>query len=279
MSKLISVIVPCYNQAQFLDETLQSILNQTYSNWECIIVNDGSPDNTEEIAQKWKIKDTRFSYVKKENGGLSSARNKGLEVAKGDFIQFLDSDDLLVATKFEQSIMEIENENADIVITNFLRFKKDLNHQKKAFCKLEEQTFSFDTILLFWDVKFSIPIHCGLFSAKIINEIRFNEKLKAKEDWMFWIDFFRSNPKVSFVNENLVFYRMHSQGMTKNSALMEENLRTAYSLIYNSLDDKNKEKFFERLMLELAHAKNEYKEFKDNIFYRKLFYSFKKLFK
>lgn len=83
---LISVIVPCYNQAQYLDECLQSVVEQTYPNWECIIVNDGSPDNTEEIALQWTEKDSRFIYIKKENGGLSSARNAGLEIAKGKWI-------------------------------------------------------------------------------------------------------------------------------------------------------------------------------------------------
>ena len=66
MNPLISVIVPCYNQAQYLDECLQSVLDQTYQNWECIIVNDGSPDHTEEVAKKWTEKDPRFKYLKKE---------------------------------------------------------------------------------------------------------------------------------------------------------------------------------------------------------------------
>lgn len=82
---LISVIVPCYNQAQYLDECLQSVYDQTYQNWECIIVNDGSPDNTEEIVLQWTKKDARFNYLKKENGGLSSARNAGIDIAKGEF--------------------------------------------------------------------------------------------------------------------------------------------------------------------------------------------------
>ena len=72
---LISVIIPAYNAEQFLDETLESVLSQTYENWECIIVNDGSTDNTEEIAKKWCEKDSRFRLTNKENGGLSSARN------------------------------------------------------------------------------------------------------------------------------------------------------------------------------------------------------------
>ncbi|MDM1073040.1 glycosyltransferase family 2 protein [Empedobacter brevis] len=90
---LISVIVPCYNQSQYLDECLQSVLEQTYQNWECIIVNDGSPDNTEEVALKWIAKDTRFNYLNKDNGGLSSARNAGIKIAKGEWVLPLDSDD------------------------------------------------------------------------------------------------------------------------------------------------------------------------------------------
>ncbi len=89
---LISVIVPCYNQAQYLDECLQSVLDQTYQDWECIIVNDGSPDNTEEVAKKWLAKDSRFKYFYKENGGLSSARNAGIKDSIGQFIFFLDFD-------------------------------------------------------------------------------------------------------------------------------------------------------------------------------------------
>lgn len=92
---LISVIVPCYNQAQYLDECLQSVLDQTYTNWECIIVNDGSPDNTEEVALEWTEKDPRFIYLKKENGGVASARNFGIERAKGEWILPLDGDDKL----------------------------------------------------------------------------------------------------------------------------------------------------------------------------------------
>ena len=77
MKPLISVIVPCYKQVQYLDECLQSVLDQKYQNWECIVVNDGSPDRTEEVAKKWVKKDGRFRYIYKENGGLSSARNVG----------------------------------------------------------------------------------------------------------------------------------------------------------------------------------------------------------
>ncbi len=89
----ISVIVPCYNQAQYLSEALESVLAQTYTNWECIIVNDGSPDNTEETAMAWCEKDVRIKYFKKENGGVSSARNFGISNSTGEYILPLDADD------------------------------------------------------------------------------------------------------------------------------------------------------------------------------------------
>ena len=87
---LVTVIVPCYNQGEYLNDALLSILNQTYSKWECIIINDGSRDNTSEIANFWCKQDHRFKYLKKDNGGLSSARNAGLKISIGKYIQFLD---------------------------------------------------------------------------------------------------------------------------------------------------------------------------------------------
>lgn len=124
MNPLISIIVPCYNQAQYLDECLQSVLEQTYENWECIIVNDGSPDYTEQVAKKWLEKDARFKYIYKENGGLSSARNAGLKIAKGDFIQLLDSDDLLENDKLKIQIkVFLDDAEIDISISGYRYFE------------------------------------------------------------------------------------------------------------------------------------------------------------
>src|SRR5690606_38985259 len=83
MNSKISVIIPCYNQAHYLEEALQSVLEQTYTDWECIIVNDGSQDNTENLAKKWIEQDSRFNYFFKENGGLCSARNFGIRNSSG----------------------------------------------------------------------------------------------------------------------------------------------------------------------------------------------------
>jgi len=113
---LVSIIVPCYNQAQYLGEALQSVFDQTYTHWECIIVNDGSLDNTEEVVQKWIAKDNRFTYFYQENSSVSVARNYGIKMAGGKYIQFLDSDDILEADKISSQvqIMDIDL-NIDIV--------------------------------------------------------------------------------------------------------------------------------------------------------------------
>ena len=106
---MVSVIVPCYNQAIYLPEALNSLLAQTYQCWEAIVVNDGSPDETEKVALEYTWKDSRIKYVFKENGGLSSARNKGIELAQGEFILPLDADDIIHPEYMEKAMEAFED--------------------------------------------------------------------------------------------------------------------------------------------------------------------------
>ena len=105
----VSIIVPCYNQAEYLAEALDSVFSQSYSDWECIIVNDGSPDNTEEVANEYCEKDSRFKYLKKENGGLSSARNAGIKASFGKYILPLDADDKITTGYVEKAVEVLDN--------------------------------------------------------------------------------------------------------------------------------------------------------------------------
>lgn len=234
MDSIISIIVPCYNQAQYLDECLQSVLNQTYQNWECIIVNDGSPDNTEEVVKKWVEKDARFQYLHKENGGLSSARNAGLDIAKGDYIQFLDSDDCLALEKLRKSLLQINNHSAHtIVVTHFKMFKTDVLDELSPYCELSQNNLLYNEILYGWDFEFNIPIHCALFSSSLFQNFRFPQDLKAKEDWIMWLTFFQKEVYAIFINEILVYYRFHDKSMTKDFDHMLEN--TIKALAYLDL--------------------------------------------
>jgi glycosyltransferase involved in cell wall biosynthesis len=244
MKKLVSVVIPCYNHAQFLAEALNSVLEQTYQNWECIIVNDGSPDNTETIARDWCKKDDRFKYLYKENGGLSSARNLGLANSKGDYILFLDSDDLIAPEKLLLSVKSfIEDTSLDLVITDFNSVLGAKLVQLEPFVKLADFTFNLENILYKWDLGFSIPIHCALFKKDSVGDIRFNEKLKAKEDWLFWIQFFKSDSKTVYINQPLVTYRMHEDSMTKNVLLMKNNQELVINLIKKELNTTEFELF------------------------------------
>ncbi|MBX9888401.1 MAG: glycosyltransferase [Flavobacteriaceae bacterium] len=223
MNKLVSVIVPCYNQAQYLPEALQSVLDQTYSDWECIIVNDGSPDDTDIVAKDWLIKDSRFKYIYKENGGLSSARNAGIEIAIGDYIQFLDADDFLKNKKLELSLEALLTDSQNnIVITNFQMYDNLSKKSKEPYCKIGTNNFCFDSFLYRWGKTFSIPIHCALFKKRLFIDFQFPEKLQAREDWIMWVYLFQQEVKVLFIDNALVYYRQHNKSMTNNEKWMSD---------------------------------------------------------
>lgn len=235
----VTIIVPCYNQAQYLDEALQSVLDQTYVNWECLIVNDGSTDNTEEIAKRWTAKDPRFQYYYKENGGLSSARNFGLEKVTGDYLQFLDSDDFLNKNKLELSLNQlnsIKNIEIKIAISNFRIFKENPNKTTIPYCNLNAQLFNFESLLYQWDESFSIPIHCGFFEASLFDSFRFSEKLKAKEDWVMWVRLFQKGCKALFIDEPLALYRNNVESITMTKNMQSDHI-LAYEYFKNYLSE------------------------------------------
>lgn len=112
---LVSVIIPAYNAGKYIDQTIQSVLTQTYANIELIIVNDGSTDNTAEVLKKYQA-DNRFKIVHQSNAGCSAAKNKGLEQAAGDYIQYLDADDLLSANKLEEQVSALEEKPMHLAV-------------------------------------------------------------------------------------------------------------------------------------------------------------------
>ena len=119
MNPILSIIIPCYNSQNTLEETLMSVLEQDFQNWEAILINDGSPDNLEDIALKWVEKDARFKYFKKENGGLGSARNYGINKAKGNYILPLDSDNTIGKSFAQRAITIFEENEKSLFWLNF----------------------------------------------------------------------------------------------------------------------------------------------------------------
>ncbi|MEW4925268.1 glycosyltransferase family 2 protein [Algibacter sp. 2305UL17-15] len=228
-SDLISIIVPCYNQGEFLNEALQSVFQQTYSNWECIIVNDGSKDDTEEVAKLWTRKDNRFSYYKKENSGVSHTRNFALEKVKGKFLQFLDADDILDKQKLELSLKAfaaIENKDVNVVVSNFRMLSYNSEKTTEPYCNLNAGLFTFETLLYKWQDPFSVPIHCGLFEASLFKTIRFPENVTAQEDWIVWVTLFKSDCKAAFIDKPLAFYRLNPLSRTISKSYLTDQIKT-----------------------------------------------------
>jgi glycosyltransferase involved in cell wall biosynthesis len=203
---IVSIIIPCYNQSQFLEETLQSVINQTYANWECLIINDGSPDDTEIIAKEWIRKDDRFKYFHKENGGLSSARNLGILKSNADFILTLDSDDKYEKTFIEKGlVILLENENIGIVSSWGFRFT-----DKKTYGLFKPTGKSIEDFIYC-----NAAIGTSLFRKKCWEQVEgYDEKMiLGYEDWEFYLRVCQKDWKVHIIQEPLFFYRQHNVSM------------------------------------------------------------------
>lgn len=232
-SPLVSVIVPCYNQAKYLPDALSSIFEQTYNNWECIIVNDGSSDTTEKVALEWCRKDIRFKYLKKENGGLSSARNAGLVVARGDYYQFLDADDIIEKNKLLLQTTFLENNQFyKICYCDYLPTKNlfHYNEVKSRYLSPAFKTSNYiKEIILNWEISLSIPCHCFLIKKDIIKKfnLAFDENLKNHEDWDFWINLFLVCTSVYYIDSKLAIYRIRANAMSSDRKEMRAGFCSA----------------------------------------------------
>ncbi|MES2796052.1 MAG: glycosyltransferase family A protein [Bacteroidota bacterium] len=215
MKKLVSIIVPCYNQAQYLDEALQSVLDQSYQNWECVIVNDGSADYTAAVAKQWVEKDIRFVYLKKENGGLSSARNFGIAYAKGEFILPLDADDKIAANYVALAVQSFqEDPSLKVVYCKAGKFGKE-------FGLWQLPPFSLNNLSR------KNLIFCSAFFRKIDWELvggYDTNMVFGWEDWEFWIAILKNGGNVKCLEEVGFYYRIKSNSMLK--AINSENEAT-----------------------------------------------------
>lgn len=253
-SPLISVIIPTYNRAAYILETVDSICSQTYTNWQCLIVDDGSTDNTRSRLESYITSDKRFSYIYTNNAGPNSARAIGFSKACGKYIQFLDSDDLLPKERFFQCIKEING--YDLLVTNFDRFKTSSQPFLPPYCKLSQNLLNLRSIVMEWDGSFTIPIHCGFFNAQIFDKISLKKFLIIKEDWIMWIEIFLEGFSAKYVDENLAHYRFSHQSLSFEFNKIPSNAALAYEHIYRIIPEEMKADFFkmttERLCTRLA---------------------------
>jgi glycosyltransferase involved in cell wall biosynthesis len=222
VNTLVSIIIPCYNQARYLEEALQSVLDQTHQNWECFIVNDGSTDNSEEIAMQWCLKDTRIFYLKKENEGLSAARNSGIELAQAEFILPLDADDILGCNYITLALNEFElDETVKVVYCKGLKFG------------CEEGLLSLTPYSLY-----NLSLDNMIFASAMYRKKDWQrvggyevEMIYGWEDWEFWIAILKKGGNVKRIDEVCFYYRIKPISMLKSI----DNEKGKYLMDYMSI--------------------------------------------
>lgn len=209
---LVSIIVPCYNQAPYLAETLESVLTQTYETWECIIINDGSPDNVEEIALKWCAKDTRFKYLYKSNSGISDTRNYAIKRADGAYILPLDGDDLIEPYFLEEAIKVFqENDKVKLVYSNVLVF---------GVKKFKKESVEFNYLNMF--IENQIPNTAMYKRTDFLKTSGYNLNMnKGLEDWDFWLTLL--TPDDIVVKLEKYHYHYRTKEISRSTLIDEEN--------------------------------------------------------
>jgi glycosyltransferase involved in cell wall biosynthesis len=229
MNASVSIIVPCYNLSQYLAETLDSVSEQTYMNWECIIINDGSIDNTEEIALAYLEKDNRFKYIFQENQGVSSARNNGIKLSSGLYILPLDADDLIAPNYIKEAVEILEKDNdIKIVYSNFKNFGGDYG--------IEIPKFTMKKLLL------ENMIFCSAIFRRIDFDAvgGYNEKMVyGIEDWDLWLSLMSHGGKVYKIPKVYFFYRIRES--SRQRSISEDK----YKLLKNQLYLNHQELYFQ----------------------------------
>ena len=212
--ELISIIVPIFNTEKYLHQCLNSISNQSYENFECLLINDGSTDASASICREYVAKDARFRYFEKENGGVSSARNLGIERSGGAYITFIDSDDWVEFDYLEVLYSAIIQETADISVSSYRTYEMSKNRwlfhafervkHQKVFSRQElmNQLVFLDSI----DGSFRF-VSCKLVRKSILAGIWFNESTHLGEDMEFWFKLYLIAEKSVFSNRDTYVYR------------------------------------------------------------------------
>ena len=244
-SAVVSIIVPCYNYGHFLTETIDSLHAQTFESWECIIVDDGSTDNTEEIARRLTASDTRIQYLRQPNQGQAAARNRGFLISTGMYIQFLDADDLIETRKLEVQVAYLEaHTDVDIVYGELRYFVKD--HRTERLYSMFGQNEPWmpqisgqgkDLVEVLLRLNALGGVSTPLIRRELMVEVGgFDVRLRPVEDWDFWIRCALSNASFHFLaaEGSMVLGRSHAQSDSKQRRLMLHstlNMRTKLSAI------------------------------------------------
>lgn len=228
----ISIIVPCYNQATYINRCLESVIIQDFENWECLLINDGSTDETESICLDWTQRDERFKYFFKENGGLSSARNLGMSKAEGNYIFFLDSDDRFAGTSVLEKFNENLEDSTEILSANINIEYADGRLEESVLNAKEKKVIAYsdeNVLSAYLEEKLSCVACNKLYLKSFIDSNKFSFKeglLHEDELWSIQL-FLKAKNVVSIPDFTYNYYKGNP-----NSITFSKNEKNYNSLIY-----------------------------------------------
>jgi glycosyltransferase involved in cell wall biosynthesis len=235
MKPLVSVIVPIYKVEKYLNRCVDSIIQQSYSNLEIILVNDGSPDNCGVICDDYAMIDERIRVIHKENGGLSDARNSGIDISQGRYITFIDSDDFIQSDYVKKMIDIVINEECDIVQSEFIMGKSDHFDDSSQTETIE----FFNNKNVFYGRKLNITAWAKLYDSNLFCDIRFPIGKIYEDEYVTYKLAYKSK-KIALISDKLYYYFQSpvsiTRGQKNNNSL---DFLEAYSQRINFFESRN----------------------------------------
>ena len=208
---LVSIITPCFNGSKFLAQTIESVLAQTYSNWEMLIIDDGSKDNSAEIIKSYADKDSRIKFLQQPNGGSASARNHGIREAQGQYIALLDADDLWKQEFLTEQIFFMKEKNTLCVYSSYERI--DENSKECLSPLICKPSVTYKTML----IRDYIGCLTGLYDCSKNGKIYLPEELKStRDDYAYWLDVVKASGTAYGNQKALAKYRVLKNSTTGN---------------------------------------------------------------
>ncbi len=218
----VSIIVPVYNGETYLDDCILSLIEQTYKNIEIIIINDGSTDSSEDICQSWCKKDNRIIFLKKENGGVSSARNYGLNHVQGEYVMFVDGDDFLERNAVETIVRELIEQSVDVVAFAVREYNND--GSTRPLIKTESQKTE-GNILPDTIRQYGFWLWNKIYKRELTDNLQFMTDLRMGEDILFMIQACHKAKGIYYHNEYLYNYRNNTSSVCKDIKTPEKLIK------------------------------------------------------
>ncbi|UFH59369.1 glycosyltransferase family 2 protein [Sulfurovum mangrovi] len=213
MRELVSIITPSYNSEKFIAQTIEAVLDQTYNNWEMIIVDDQSTDNSVKLIDAYAQKDTRIKcIVLEENSGPAVARNRAIEEAQGRYIAFLDADDLWMPQKLEKQIAFMQKENIALSYTGYYRFEQSKDQIKDEITvplKVDYHELLKQNI---------IGCLTAVYDTGILGKVTM-PLIRKRQDFGLWLKILKEVPYAYALQEPLAYYRIHTDSISSNKII------------------------------------------------------------